>query len=839
MLNSLSRRLQAHLAQSAEYREFMDEYERLGHTRKTPVLSCSSDQQVYILHHPVFREDSITTRLRVVFNASSPTSNGTCLNDHLLAGPKLQTELPTVVLRWQQFKFVYSADIAKMFRQIQIDQRDINYQKILWKNALSDVPTEFQLLTVTYCMACAPLLALRILQQLASDEGSLYPLAVPILRENIYVDDLLFGSDDIVALRRTRDQLITLLRHGGFQLRKWASNSSLLLSDIDAADHGLACSKLLSTDDSLKILGIGWDPARDVFQIAVSLAESAPVSKRTILSAIARIYPLGWVTPVTITTKIFIQQLLGEKLGWDDVIPQTLLCRWQQIYSRLSCLNGLTVTRWTGFESDVLYAELHGFSDASNQAYSAAVYLKIISKSGKVTITLLAGKSKIARLTPITVPRLELLAAALLARLLEFVKDSCSLDGCPCFCWTDSMIVLAWLNQHPSRWKTFVAHRVADVQTRLRNLKWRHVPTADNPADCASRGLFGDEIISHPLWWQGPSWLHQPPEKWPRIKLHLPVDAPLEKKLISLLCNLPRKPFDLASRYSSWTRLIRVTAYVFRFISLCRRSRTEPHVETNRHAITADECNRAKAFWIRYIEAEIFPNEMFALSNNNELPNKSKILTLRPFLDRDGIIRVGRRLNRAPIPFTARHPILLASHPLVSTIIDQVHQRQLHAGLQLTLRTLRNSYWIIRARSFVKTRIHRCVICAQERAVEPSQLMGNLPAARVTALSRCFLHCGVDYAGPVQVRASPGRGITSRKAYIALFICLATRAIHLELVGDYSTHAFLNAFSRFSSHRGLPESMYSDNGTTFVGADRELAKSYRATLRSLSEFYGY
>ncbi|EZA56791.1 hypothetical protein X777_03212 [Ooceraea biroi] len=128
--------------------------------------------------------------------------------------------------------------------------------------------------------------------------------------------------------------------------------------------------------------------------------------------------------------------------------------------------------------------------------------------------------------------------------------------------------------------------------------------------------------------------------------------------------------------------------------------------------------------------------------------------------------------------------------------------------------------------------IHKCVVCTRERAAIPSQLMGELPAQRISSTVRSFLHSGIDYAGPIQIRASSGRGIKARKAYIALFVCLSTRAIHLELVGDYSTQAFLNAFARFCLRRELPQAMYSYNGTTFTGANRELKAAYKLALRN-------
>ncbi|XP_029164817.1 uncharacterized protein LOC114936015 [Nylanderia fulva] len=164
-------------------------------------------------------------------------------------------------------------------------------------------------------------------------------------------------------------------------------------------------------------------------------------------------------------------------------------------------------------------------------------------------------------------------------------------------------------------------------------------------------------------------------------------------------------------------------------------------------------------------------------------------------------------------------------------IISYTHIVSLHTGIQATLSKLRQQYWIIKARSLVKSIIYKCVKCTREKAQVANQMMGQLPNSRVSAPTRAFSHSGVDYAGPVLTRASAGRGIASRKSYIAIFICLATRAIHLELVSEYSTSTFLNAFQRFCARRGLPEVMYSDNGTTFTGADRELAQAFRDAQR--------
>ncbi|KMQ89876.1 hypothetical protein RF55_10433 [Lasius niger] len=197
-----------------------------------------------------------------------------------------------------------------MYRQILVDTRDVDYQRILWKAPTEECVNEFRLLTVTYGTVCAPYLALRVLKQFAHDEGARFPLATSILTNNIYVDDCVFGAEDKPLALQTRDQLIQLLGKASFRLRKWTSNCPTLIRNIDPTDHGLASDKLFSMDESLKILGIAWNPESDSFRFQINLSLNIVPAKRTILSTIAKMYdPLGWVTPVIITAKILMQKL--------------------------------------------------------------------------------------------------------------------------------------------------------------------------------------------------------------------------------------------------------------------------------------------------------------------------------------------------------------------------------------------------------------------------------------------------------------------------------------------------------------------------------------------------
>lgn len=242
-----------------------------------------------------------------------------------MVGPKLQKDIVAVLLRWRQYRYCYIADIAKMYRQILVDEPDVNYQRILWRFPDEEVVHDYCLQTVTYGTACAPYLALRVLEQLSQDDGHNFPLASPVLNDNVYVDDCLFGVDDPVLARQTRNQLKELLSNAGFQLRKWASNCPSLVDDINPDDHGLASDKLFSENENLKILGFAWNPDSDSFRFQTSLSSQSIHTKRSILSIIARIYnPLGWVTPIIITAKIFIQKLWLHGCSWDDEVPEEL-----------------------------------------------------------------------------------------------------------------------------------------------------------------------------------------------------------------------------------------------------------------------------------------------------------------------------------------------------------------------------------------------------------------------------------------------------------------------------------------------------------------------------------
>lgn len=397
LYHKLEHRLSQRPEVSSQYQEFLAEYEFLGHMKEVDEHEISS-LHVYFPYHFVLRESSKTTKLRVVFNASYKSSNGKSLNDFLMIGLKLQQDITTISLRWRQFRYVYSADIEKMFRQILIHPEDADFQRILWRSPRSSTVQHYRLLTVTYGLAAAPYLAMRVLRQLAVDEGSDFPKAVPIFEDSIYVDDTLFGADELEELSEIRRQLVALLKRGGFRLRKWAANDSESLTDIpedqcESGDH------LLAGDETLKILGLSWSSREDFFRFVLTPYEQATHTKRSVLAFIAKLYdPLGWASPVIVSAKILMQELWLSQNDWDTPIPVEFERKWIDYCNDLMYLSEIRNPRWTGRHRDNIGIELHGFADASNRAYAAIVYMRVLHSLTDVQISIIAAKTRVAPL---------------------------------------------------------------------------------------------------------------------------------------------------------------------------------------------------------------------------------------------------------------------------------------------------------------------------------------------------------------------------------------------------------------------------------------------------------
>ncbi|XP_015113972.1 uncharacterized protein LOC107039047 [Diachasma alloeum] len=287
---------------------------------------------------------------------------------------------------------------------------------------------------------------LRVLLQLVEDEGSKYPLSVERLIKGRYVDDICGGADSEDGLLRTAHQVTRLCLSGGFPLTRWNSNSPALLNSLspDSAPQGHRTFE--DKDSPAKILGVSWHPGTDRFTFSISLPKTDSITKRIILSEITQLFdPLGFLIPVVIHAKILLQALWIEKLGWDEPVFSITAKQWGQFRNELTQLSKITIPRWIGLLTDSVM-EIHGFSDASQLAMSAVVYLKVFNKNEELRIILVCSNTKVASLKRLTIPRLVLTAALLLAKLVKYVQEQLNLTNTTTYLWTDSSVTLTWIN---------------------------------------------------------------------------------------------------------------------------------------------------------------------------------------------------------------------------------------------------------------------------------------------------------------------------------------------------------------------------------------------------------
>ncbi|CAK1582087.1 unnamed protein product [Parnassius mnemosyne] len=678
-------------------------------------------------------------------------------------------------------------------------------------------------LRVIFGTACAPYLAVKVLQQVALDDGAEYPLAATRVLQDFYIDDLLTGCHNVEEGVTVYKELRELLSKGGFQLQKWSSNNDELLEKIAEGDRikGEDAEKglKLKTDPVLKILGLTWNRNIDSFQYTVTLPTlREPVTKRKIIADIARLFdPLGWIAPTIIQAKIIIQRLWLSGVDWDEEVPNNILNEWITYRKELKLLEKVTISRWLGSKEDATRIELHGFCDASKLAYAAVVYMRVIDSDNNIKVSLLTAKTKVAPIKQVSIPRLELCGGVLLSKLLVEVGDVMRITKENWYAWTDSSVVLAWINSHPNKWKTFVANRVSTILECLEPYQWSHIQSKQNPADCASRGLRPPELLQSFLWQNGPELLKEKIITQNKSK-HFETNLEEIKVLMVTIED------EFWSRYSSLNKLLRVIAYCRRFLDLLK-PKEERHIN---RILTKDEINQARETCIKESQRASFTEEIKALKRKERIKRSSKILTLNPFLDAKGILRVGGRLNNSNFTEDKKHPILIPKLGfLARLLIDEAHKNTLHGGAQLMLSYLHSKFWVIGVKPLIKAHIRKCTICVKSAASAQNPLMGQLPSFRVTP-ERPFKKSGVDYAGPINIRTTKGRGVQSYKGYICLFVCMATKAVHIEAVSDLTSKGFLAAFRRFIARRGHCTDLWSDNGTNFVGASRELQSLFKS-----------
>lgn len=838
----LEQRLNKNPTLKETYTKFIKEYEQLGHMTKelgsqddpsAKVLTLKNEVDTshlpsfFLPHHAVIKSDSLTTKLRVVFDGSSASNTGVSINDTQIVGPVIQDDLLTILLRYRQHAVALTGDCEKMYRMILIHPAERKFQKIFWRDNPQDPVSIYKLNTITYGTASASYLATKCLAHLAEINRERFPEAAHVIKSNFYMDDLLFSAATSEKVSEIKDQITTILSEAGIPIRKFLSNDTRVIENSN--NHQTTLHTIpLGDRANAKALGLAWNSLSDTifYKIEIKSENGPSISKRSVLSMISQLFdPLGLLSPVVIRGKILIQKLWELKLTWDESVPENISSQWVTFRSELPLLESLQIPRCV-VPSNAVEVQLHGFSDSSMTAYGACIYVRCVSSDSKIFCRLLCGKSRVAPLHTVTIPRLELCAAVLLAQLMQKVQKALAVeDQTKIFLWTDSTVVLNWLRSAPNKFKIFVANRIAFIQELYSFKCWRHVRTKDNPADLVSRGCSVTEILSNSFWWSGPEFLSDPRELW-KADETLPIAPDLELRKVCCTALVPDtdQGINLFNRYSHFRELQRTTAWILRFYSNCKKGAKRQTASS----LTVTELQSAADVLVRQCQQDRFPSEIGALRSNQNLKSKSSILSLNPFLDKNGLLRVGGRITNAVFSFKKRHPLLLPkSHPLTNLIMEQYHHDLLHCGAQQLLACVRQRFWPVSGGVVAKQIVHNCVRCFKAHPISYNPLMGNLPPERLQFNTPAFYNTGLDYAGPILIKDRSTRNAKMIKSYICLFVCLVTKAIHLELVTDLTTKSFLSTFKRFIARRGKPCTLSSDNAKTFVGANNELRELYK------------
>jgi hypothetical protein len=841
-----------------------------------PVESVSTPHKLqYIPHHPVVKTSSTTTKTRMVFNASAKAGkSGRSLNDCLYRGPVFLQDLCGILVRFRLRPIGLTCDVEKAFLQVGLQESERDVCRFAWLKNPTRPPSDDNLLLlrfrrIPFGLVSSPfLLDATIKHHLLQSNTK----CGSVINRSIYVDNVLLSVtsvDDAVTFFKDSREVFDGI---SMNLREWFTSSSEFREAIPEMLRG--------TKQDTKVLGLEWQTACDTLRCPgfVDVANSNP-TKRTVLKSISSVFdPCGFFTPVTVRGKMLIQDIWKEGFDWDNPLPDVFRDRYAWLASDFARIGQIDIPRFHDqFLTDPSVThQVHVFCDASKSAYSCPVFLRSSNSSGDVSTNLIFAKVRLAPLKVVTVPRLELMGVVIGVRAAKFILQELDLPIDKVYVWTDSKCVLHWLCSKKVL-TVFVRNRINEIRSDNR-LQFRYVPTDQNPADLPTRGVSLSQLETARCWWFGPDFLRLSETEWPANEFELPTDTDEEIETTELLVRAETKTrkgignvLD-ETRFSSLMKLLRITAYVFRFlrprVSAFRLTPTvesshtiacvpavdllslgakaaetgdscDMTVESSATSITSDEVRIATIAWVKYVQQQ-FP---FDLQN---VPNA--LLNLKLFLDKLGLIRCRGRLANSDLPQQSREPILLPRDSWFTTLVFRFCHISLgHAGPDQTLSRVRFDYWIHRGKSVAKQIVARCPGCIRAHGghcvVPPSPA---LPRFRVQR-SLPFQHSGLDYFGPLLIRLTPAvvsssqeKGIPAvdlsnaesqerptAKIWICLFTCAVIRAVHLEVVLDNSVDQFLMALQRFCSIYGCPETITSDNAEQFKASNKILRKIHK------------
>ena len=799
-----------------------------GYAEPVP-SSCNDSEKIWYLPHHAVTNENKPGKIRVVFDCSAKCE-GESLNDKCYQGPDMNNKLLHVLLRFRQHDCAFMGDIEAMYHQVFVPEDDQNALRFLWYDG--DEVQHYRMTRHIFGGVWASSAATYAVRRTVADHGGLDPLVDTTVLQSFYVDDCLRSVPSKEEAIHIINGTSSLLKEGGFKLTKFVSNNRDVLDNIPSTDVALG-DRQLSYNSPSKALGVRWSIPTDELFFDVGAEDRSKITKRSMLKAVSSMFdPLGLISPVLIVGKMLFQSATRLKIDWDEEVPLRLQRQWHEWTESLKSLVNIGIPRCVKpslFDDAAI--ELHHFCDASERGYGACTYVRCLSKGGEIHVALLFSKAKVAPIKTLSIPRLELQAALLSARIDVMLRNELTLHLIQSYFWSDSEIALCYIKNTSRRFHVFVANRIGEISRLTKPEQWFHIPGQQNPADIASRGTPANKL-DQDVWFHGPSFLRTHRSEWKQhsFEMNLPEDDPEVKREPDqgnignhYVCatNIDVHPLDsLLNHYSGWTKLKRAVAWLLKFKEVLRN-------KGNPRGLTVQDLKQSEIVILRHVQSQHYSDELSRLSVGQPVNRSSVLKDLCPML-KDGLLCVGGRISHANVSEIQKHPYIVPHKSDLSLkIVREIHN-DAHLGTEWTLSLVRHKYWITSGRSVVKKVRHACVKCRRINALPCTQQMADLPVERLSPDEPPFTFVGVDYFGPLLVKVRRSQ----EKRYGCIYTCLTTRAIHLEMINSLDTDSFLNGFRRFVSRRGKPKKIWSDNGTNFTGGLAELKKGLREMQRA-------
>lgn len=832
-LRSLRRTLEKNLEMKEQFITFMKKLFENDHAEVALPLEENAEcwyLPIFGVYHP-----QKPGQIRVVFD-SSAQEEGISLNGVLLPGPDLNNSLLGVLLRFRKELVAVTADIQQMFYGFLVREDHRDYLRFLWHkdNDLTKEVIEYRMRVHVFGNSPSPAVAIYGLRRSAQEGEKRHGGdSRHFVERHFYVDDGLISlpseSEAIDLIKRTQASL----SESNLRLHKIASNSVAVMQAFPPEDLAAGLKDLGLENGVLpaqRSLGLCWNIDSDVFTFKVA-ASDKPFTRRGVLSTVNSLFdPLGFAAPVTIKGRALLRELSEGVHDWDTELSRDKLNEWETWRRSLQDLSSLHVPRTYIQHSscNIAYSELCLFSDASSWAIGAVAYLKVITRDGQCRVGFVLGKAKLAPRPEPTIPRLELCGAVLAVEMAELILEE--LDHKPdevkFFC--DSKVVLGYIHNQSKRFFVYVHNRVHRIRQTTSPQQWHYVPTAENPADLATRSVPASQLTDT-MWFTGPDFLRKPrqPELCESFQLVEPeMDKDIRPQLTSFAthvseCRLTSERFQ---RFSTWESLLRAVSLLIHQATSFRSD--SAHVCKGWHMCkklrSPDELDAAKKVILMSVQRDAYPEECAALKGNKKIPRSSPILSLDPIMCGD-LLRVGGRLKHAPVELEVRNPTILPKCHVATLMVSHYHTKVQHQGRHLTEGAVRAAgLWVVGGKSLISSVIHRCITCRRLRGKFEIQKMADLPPERLS-LSPPFTYVGLDVFGPWNVVTRRTRGGAAQsKRWALLFTCMCTRAVHIELIESMDSSSCINALRRFFALRGPAKQLRSDRGTNFVGASVEL-----------------